>query len=307
MRSILFLSLITLILTACGGSCDSSSNPTPEPGAANLVFTQTGDGDRATIRTARAAAANSESAAPADFELGNIDATTTYLFMLRNTGSVAATSITITTDNPAVKVSPGVIGLLQPEDVGGLQPIIRVTVQHGLQSTGLGNAPILARGELRFTLSATATSNVFASAVLEGNVRVASYELRVPSNFERVRLSARDEFGVEYSADGRVGQSIGSATTSIVNTGNAPLYLERSICDSVDSKYNTFIDSIVTVEPGAEYQFELDSPILPWRTEQFDYFMESFIVGTGGVVRSDRRVDECIGFMTWRSITSVSN
>lgn len=311
MKTIFLLFLSLLLLTGCGGGGSSGSNNGPSQ--PKLEFTQAGDGDRAVLKTARAMATSATTAEPldVDFNLGDIGATTTYLFMLRNTGNVPATNVVITADNPAVKVSPGVISVLQPEGVAGLLPIIRVTVQHGSQSTGIGIAPILPMGNFQFKLTATSDNGAFVQADLGGVARVADFRIDSPLRYV-VGFPARmldTDSGEMFNASFWADVWPASATAGLVNTGNTPLYVDISLGDGpVTQHYSVAYQRSVIVNPGETLPFSREENFYGWPDDlNYSNAAELFSVTTGGVIRADRVVDEHIFHLGWWLRVPVAN
>lgn len=149
-KSLIFPLLIALAISGCGGSGSDPTKPKPH---GSLSFVETS----ATLRAAPARA--SVRAAPpgsADFEMGGLNKTSTYLFELKNDGTAPITNVSLETDNPNVSISPASIGIIGTSTSGDMVPIIQVTVRHGLSSNGIGTAPLLPAGRLDFTLYATA-------------------------------------------------------------------------------------------------------------------------------------------------------
>jgi hypothetical protein len=303
MRYILFI--IAMLCVGCGGS--NSANSTS---GAKLVFSKAGDGERAILMASRAVAATASEIAWVDFNLGDIGATTTYLFMLRNTGSEPATNVVLTSDNPAVKVSPGIIAVLEPEGVAGLLPIIRVTVQHGAQASGIGTAPILPMGDMVFNITASSENGAFVSAELGGVVRVASYEVHSPGRniVGFPVLMTELETGEVISANQWGGVWPTSATAGIINTGNTPLTLDVSFCANIDRTYEMAYDSTVILAPGETMLFDHERDYAPDRgLNGYNFYYQSVRIGTEGVIRADRVVDEYIFHSGWTAVESVAN
>ncbi len=148
MRS-LILSLFILVCAGCGASGGGKPVSVGTPGGLQLVGTKTHASTQVT--RAMAVLASAEVVA-ADFEMGDLNKTSTYLFELRNIGTTNLTNIALTSDNPAVTIVPSSIGIISSSGSGGIIPIIQVTVAHGLSPNGIGPAPTLAPGRLVFTI-----------------------------------------------------------------------------------------------------------------------------------------------------------
>lgn len=200
MRNFLTLALITLafLLSGCGSGGDSPVATTPvtpvteppvtppPPAKASLAFgVIPGAGGVNTVTSLKGAAPGTQRASSATslFDVGDVKTTTTYLFMLRNTGSIPISNIRLVTDNPSIEVNPAAIQILSPDGTGGLSPIIQVTVLHGSGAGHFGYAPQLAAGPLAFHITATGMSTggtVLADANISGTVRLAAAQVEIP-------------------------------------------------------------------------------------------------------------------------------
>lgn len=283
MRYLLLL-LISITMVGCGGK-DCPDKPAPatpsnpvQPTASGLSFSSV-PGQAAALRSISAKA---ESAS--DFELGNVRNTTTYLFMLRNTGTVPVTDIQLTATNPSVEVVPNTIGILSPDGSGGLAPIIQVTVKHGSGAGHFGTAPLLTQGDLTFSISASgqdAANTVLASASLHGFVQVANFtikkpnyygfavadqsvtpdllmDLRTPTDSGAYFTTGYDRstpiFDDSYATTDTVDPALGLGRT-ITNTGNCDLIINVDDVVTVIDQNVVTTRATVTVAPGESYTF----------------------------------------------------
>lgn len=265
MRSTPLFTLILCILAlfffaGCGGGGGGGGGGSPGTGSkVHLQFTQAGSMARSAARVAAASALASPSSV--DFEEGDLKTTRTYLFILKNTGTVAATNVVLSSTNSAVHVSPSTIGILQPEGAGGVQPVIQVTVEHGVSATGAGYADTLAGGRMEFNISAT-SAEVTATASVGVNVKVASItasflgeptDLRDGQNGYANPIATQN--GTVVPAQ-YIGYYTGASATklggmaTVTNTGNVPVTIVAHAHDPYPAPALFLPTSTVTIEPG---------------------------------------------------------
>jgi len=147
--------LVTIILLCGCSHKDEAAPPASTPDSyVSLGFGSSAEENSPIRSSGIRLAASAVDAPQADYELGNLDKTSSYLFLLMNTGNAAATNVVLTCDNPAVTLVPGVIRILSPTSSGGVQPVVQVIIQHGLSAIGTGTAPTLPDGRLVITLVA---------------------------------------------------------------------------------------------------------------------------------------------------------
>lgn len=89
----------------------------------------------------------------AQFNLGKIKASTGFYFLLYNVGAAPITQIALDIDNEAFSVFPATIDSLLPGGDVGMLPIVKVSAYHGTPFDGVGNRPLLPKGDNPFTLS----------------------------------------------------------------------------------------------------------------------------------------------------------
>lgn len=279
MRYLLLL-LLTLTFASCDNHKDSHSDHTkPATSTTSGMSFSSAPGQAVSLRSVSAKAE-----AAADFELGDVRNTVTYLFMLRNTGSTAVTNIMLTSTNPSVEVVPNTIGVLSPDGSGGLAPIIQVTVKHGSGAGHFGSAPLLTPGDLSFSISATgqgASSTVLASASLHGFVKVANFtikkpnylgfavadqsvtpdllmDLHIPTDSGAYFTTGYDRstpiFDDSYATTNIVDPALGLGRT-ITNTGNCDLIINVDDVVTVIDQNVVTTRATVTVAPGESYTF----------------------------------------------------
>ena len=248
--------LLLALLTSCGDcGSDAAAPPTappvvtppPAPRVARLEFSSP---NLAASQGARKAHRLALRDAPADFELGDIESTSTFLFILRNVGTADLQNVQITCTDPAVVCTPAQIGVLSPEGSGGLTPVIQVKVVHGVSASGLTSAPLLTAGRWLSTLSAQGTTaatgdTVSATATLGANVEIAQFQFLEGSQAEDLSTSGTynglptpvnnwstySDFGSigmpTWVTDSFTETPLIQGDVTLVNTGNAPLIVQE--------------------------------------------------------------------------------
>lgn len=240
--TLLVMALLCVVPVGCKKSSSDDSHDTTKVGRLSLAS----HGDSVSEK-ARAVAS-------ATFDVGDISHTTTYLFLLRNTGSAPVTDIELSSENSAVTVTPSVIRHLSPEGGDGMSPVIQVTIRHGTGTGGFGTYPVLAAGPLEFGISVRGTSAgtaVAVDAAIEGQVQLANFTLvnNLPVEFgnydsiDSADLMAATSMNVQFDdgrhdallveQDARFGTGPDAYTGtydyfSVHNTGSVPLYVRIS-------------------------------------------------------------------------------
>lgn len=333
MRILPLLAILALSITSLVG-CGSKDCPAPaqsvapaptKPRAA-LSFAPAMPGvdvPSMTRSVARDASSNST------YQLGNIDSTTTYLFMLRNTGSLPLVNIQLASDNPDVVITPNSIGILSPDGSGGMSPIIQVSVKHGSGIGHYGYAPLLTPGSLSFGISASAVNgldSVLARATLTGTVRVADFTLGYIQAGDAA-VHASDLRNVETHlglfADGMhpsswvgnywYGTVADAAPTRVItNTGSAPLVVEVHdvIMETANVPRHSVLRETVTVAPGETYQ-ATSHLFAPWDPAYGSVYTTNFKVWSQGVVFDPANLtnitDDVIFIQSMESIIPTGN
>ena len=249
--------ILAFLLFGCGSDGGGATiyPSTPVAKSAHLSFsTMNAPQTQARIAAARTMSVSTitDPSQTADYEMGDLDKTSTFLFTLQNTGDIPAAGIQLTSDNPNVVMVPNRIGVLDPVSRGGIQPVIQVTVQHGLSASGTGSAPVLPAGRLAFNISA-ATTGISASASLGMTVRVTNYTITT-------QLAANNGAGIQLTYSNSEGQ--GNLTTSLFgapactswNTmdssiwGVAPSTLDPAITSPTDNRITNTGNAPITVQ-----------------------------------------------------------
>lgn len=148
--------VLAILLVGCGSEGGNAPQTVSTPGSSLSFSTNDAVVVNAASPVRSAMVAMSAPSTPvigSDFEMGDLNKTSTYLFELRNTGT-QATNVILVSDNPAVTIVPSSIGIISNSGSGGMIPIIQVTVAHGISPNGIGSAPTLPAGRLSFTIEA---------------------------------------------------------------------------------------------------------------------------------------------------------
>lgn len=87
------------------------------------------------------------------FILGDLKASRDFYFFLKNTGGTAITDITIESNNAHFDVTPEEIGILEPDSLATIIPIIRVSALHGVALNGIGYIDLIPMNENRTVIS----------------------------------------------------------------------------------------------------------------------------------------------------------
>jgi hypothetical protein len=271
-----------MALPGCKDKNSNDSDNTPKAASLSFVRPSYDEGSNGKLLSAKAQATSVGEemvSATVAYNVGFIDSTTTYLFMLKNTGNLPATNIQLTSDNPAVRISPGTIGVLEPEGVSSLAPIIKVTVQHGLNASGIGSTALLSRGELVISMTASGSQGAFTSTTIGGYVRVADMRM--------IEGSPANTLYEWTLPGGRSLRSQNSSTPTLwENLGNSPVTVERYGLNADSTLYA--LDTI-TVDPNETYR-PLDD-IDTWNPDNGIYWI-LYNFNTNGVQALDGRAEK---------------
>lgn len=302
---IVLVLLISMINYGCKKDHDSS---TPSTHAGKLVFAATTTPAAAPSVSSRmvgAAAPRVMAAAPiagVDFDLGELKTTDTYLFVLKNTGTEDVTNVVLSSDNPDVTVTPSRIGVLQPDGQGGVVPVIKVSVQHGISQSGLRDTPLLSPGATLFNVTATGDAGVTAQASMGVTVLVANFdivfnsyawnldyvtdcnwalypELSSTATTELAELVGTTQFSRWVSEAAYYPEvAISGHTCVIRNTGNANLVVtlySHLDADGNDVGTATTVLETVTITAGSTYTVPEAAYILNGSTDDMFMSVES--------------------------------
>ncbi len=81
-----------------------------------------------------------------DYDLGEIQNTTTFFFLLTNTGHRNITDISLLSSNPKIKITPALIDTLPPADRSEFTPLIQITAIHGTPQSNIGYTDLMTPG-----------------------------------------------------------------------------------------------------------------------------------------------------------------
>lgn len=129
--------------------CDSTTSPDTtavEPGsfAISRIHTKTA--------VHQAASGHESGQNSVSFDLGNVDNTSDYFFVLTNAGDTDIEDITLETHHSGITISPNYIEVLSPQIEMSLHQVLKLTITHGTSPSGVGHAPLLEPGPLTSAL-----------------------------------------------------------------------------------------------------------------------------------------------------------
>ena len=213
------------------------------------------------------------------FDLGKIRGSTGFYFLLYNIGSTPITDVSLSVANNAFPVFPTSIDTLQPGSDVGMLPIVKVSAFHGTPYDGVGNRPLLPKGDNTFTLvisgkSKTAGGNdtvvelraqmALTALVMDFSIAAPSGDIPMHSTFPHffqsmeidlpeIVLKKVNQYSVPCQSD---------TVFTLSNTGNVPLHITVYNCIFADNtidmdKHNTTFLKDTVVEEGTS--IDLDS------------------------------------------------
>ncbi len=92
------------------------------------------------------------------FDLGRIKGSSGFFFLLYNVGMTPITNVTLSIDNPAFSVFPSSMDTLIPGSDVGMLPVVKIAAFHGTPYDGVGNRPLLPKGQNQFLLHIAGSS-----------------------------------------------------------------------------------------------------------------------------------------------------
>ena len=212
-------------------------------GDESLISEQTGDGEHETavgsfsiayldgLKSDLDTRTQSLISETARFNLGDLNASRDFYFLVSNGGGATVEDITISSDNPSFVVSPTTIDRLEPNAEIGVLPIVQVAISHGIANNGVGFVDLLPPGlntaqvtmegtssgeDVILTVDYTITANVMAIDLLDDGTAVP---LTVHDSSAASTTCGSLGFVRRYEVELPV----------IVNTGNVPI--EVSLCN----------------------------------------------------------------------------
>lgn len=203
MRLFITAGVLALLTLACGGNAGSSSSTdstvTPPKPAAMGSFGFSAISQVASQQDAAksegmvqvgsllrqipaADVASTPGTTASSFNFGNLPSSATYLFELKNTGTLPVNNVTITSDAPEIVVlTPSQIAVLPTEGTGSVVPLLQAQVLHGIGLNGYGSSPTLPAGDHTYKLTATGTdtnnNTIVATATIHVFAQVAEVEM----------------------------------------------------------------------------------------------------------------------------------
>jgi hypothetical protein len=162
----------------------------------------------------------------AAFDLGDLQATCDYFFLLYNTGDETIRNVTFETDSAAFVVKPSSMDSLAPHDGFGALPILRISAVHGLGASGIGVDEMMPMGtnSANLTISGTSEDDQETSLVVGLTVEAKIMDISLFNVGQEVDLSSPN--GARSSTAGGLGfisRYINITEPSITNTGNVAI------------------------------------------------------------------------------------
>ena len=242
-KQFLLVSLLFLGATSCGGDKGvtdpgpDDSTPAPTPGSFALSHALgLGASSIAPGLVGRdefpLVAPRVVSLAGPSFDLGDIKATDEFFFILSNAGGTSITGITIASNNASFEVSPTSISELQPATgTGFVTPVVRVTVVHGIATSGLGFAALLPVGANNAVIdfAGTTTDSSGASTPVEMdvsltvNARLFDIQLTDASGVVGLPCDCGTTIGIPEAGGGGVPVVNVFGDVVVENTGNVDI------------------------------------------------------------------------------------
>jgi hypothetical protein len=218
------------------------------------------------------------------YNLGNVKGTTSFSFILLNSGDQPIFDISLSVNNPQYGITPGNISILDANtsltkpSTQGIIPIISLTVTHGTHANGIWYADLLTMGqnsgiltiegktlnEENDTIPLTAEFNFIVNAQI--------MEVKLFFNNEEHPLEAYSKltynaYGIEYI---RLYYFHKGDVVSIQNTGNT----------AVDVYWDN--DNYVYLKPGERSDIDLhDMPMVNFRLNGFGTIADSYLIDIG--------------------------
>lgn len=285
MRSIFIISAIALVLTACGGGGGGGSSSSGGGGGGG------GSSPHLTLVHSGAGPLPGTSATPiADYEMGDLKTTVTYIFAIRNPDAAPLTDVSISVNHPDVTVSPAFIASVPQGDT----PVF-LTVTHGREDNLVTPAPTLAPGKLFFTLSAS-NAGVSDSVTVGADIKVANcavnwigaaMPLLVPEFTTPITLSTGGHQFNAYTAFYTPPAPSTATAFMISNTGNATFTVRTWIWSGGAGTYVVQSTATILVGNSATLICDLDGsdPVMRFSVDADGVEFKSTAMppSTGGV------------------------
>jgi hypothetical protein len=106
----------------------------------------------------RAAVTAVQAGSQVKFNLGKIKGSSGFFFLLYNVGMTPITNVSLSIENPAFSVFPSSMDTLIPGSDVGMLPVVKIAAFHGTPYDGVGNRPLLPKGQNEFVLHISGNS-----------------------------------------------------------------------------------------------------------------------------------------------------
>jgi hypothetical protein len=197
-------------------------------------------------------------------DLGDLHSTTSYYFLLTNTGGKSITNIQLSVSDSSFQIFPTSIDSLT---VGlgtqSLVPIIKLTALHGTGAQGLGTEPLMSPGIHQVNINVSGTTklnNTDTTVSLVATVKINALvmDVNVHTTLTAIGLSDTGTTLGGYTYDGFIASNIPMYEDStdtiitIVNTGNVNLKIKS---EGLNMSYDSS-SCIINVGDSANFIFQ---------------------------------------------------
>ena len=224
----------------------------------------------------------------ASFDLGNVDNTSDYYFVLTNAGDTDIEEITLETHHSGFTISPDFIEVLPPQNEMSLHQVLKLTITHGTSASGVGHAPLLEPGPLTAALQISGKTvneqgdSLMAELKADLSVVARLSDLQIYSGEQQIDLSSPSGSVL----NSRLYESflrrydVPKNDITVENTGNTELKFT-----AFKYAYPQFIqEAEFTLEPGntATYSWPL--------VQSDDASMFAFVMDPGNIITDHKRL-----------------
>ena len=164
------------------------------------------------------------------FILGDLKASRNFYFFLKNAGGTAITDITIESNNAHFDVTPEEIGILEPDSLATIIPIIRVSALHGVALNGIGYIDLIPMNENRTVISIAGVTtdengtNIPVSIFAELTINALIMDIELFDGDSIIDLTTPDGSGSSNLGGlGFIRNYNYSLVPKILNIGNIPI------------------------------------------------------------------------------------
>ncbi len=202
--------------------------------------------------------------AQAGFDLGDLNASMQYSFILVNGGDQPVFDVHLVTDNPAFTISPGAISVLEGNtrmdgSGSGFIPLISLGIVHGTRINGFGFSDLLPMGTNTSVLTVTGKTidgndTIEINSDFEFTVNAKVMDIKLYANNSEVDLTRN--YGGSSSTLGGLGfiryYDVGSGNLEIENTGNVDIELTYGSDNNL-----AYGNEIAILKPNEKRQMEI--------------------------------------------------